>query len=622
MPTIRVLPELLVNKIAAGEVVERPASVAKELLENAVDAEADHIQLAIEDGGKRLIRVIDDGCGMSAEDLRLAVTPHATSKLAEEDDLYRIGTLGFRGEALPSIGSVSQLRIVSRPHDSDEGAEITVAAEKIESCQAAGAPPGTTVEVRDLFFNVPARRKFLRATSTETGHLSEQFARIALAHPDVAFEMVNGKRVTQRLPADQGRLERIASVFGAELAEDLIRIERNERGLDIQGYAAPPAKSKATTAGQYVFVNGRYIRDRVLNYAVREAYRGLMEHNRFPIVYLFLTLDPSMLDVNVHPTKIEVRWQDTNLIRSQVLSALRETFLRTDLTPALRAGARASRIDDTDREAIRYDIADQLKTLTPVGAPHSTAGEPAVRAASASSPTVSPTTAADAANLWRSLYEPPANRESGGTPHTHATEHQAPDESAPRLRRPTIQLHNTYLVTETDDGLMIIDQHALHERILYEQLRQRLTAGPLESQRLLLPETVEATPKQLAVLEEHTNLLHQLGIEVTQFSSNSVAVQTFPSLLADTDVRAFMSDLIDKLEVPDDQPHTEVVIHELLDMMACKAAVKAGDPLTPEEIDTLIANKHLVEKASNCPHGRPTTLQMNIKELEKQFKRT
>jgi DNA mismatch repair protein MutL len=621
MPTIRVLPDLLVNKIAAGEVVERPASVAKELLENAIDAEADHIQLAIEDGGKRLIRVTDDGCGMSAEDLRLAVTPHATSKLADEDDLFRISTMGFRGEALPSIGAVSHLRIVSRPHHSDEGAEIRVSAEKVESCQAAGAPPGTSVEVRDLFFNVPARRKFLRATSTETGHVSEQFARIALAHPDVGFEMISGKRVSQRLPADQERLERIAALFGAELAEELLHIDRDERGLAIQGYAAPPARSKATAAGQYVFVNGRYIRDRVLNYAVREAYRGLMEHNRYPIVFLFLALDPSQLDVNVHPTKIEVRWQDTNLIRSQVLSALRETFLRTDLTPALQASAGSAKIDETDREAMRHDIASHLKTLTPTpaAAPFRAAGaspqtsrtpgaDPQTSAAPPASP---PTSPEDAADLWRSFYDSPTGTEPGAS----AT-------GQPLRCRPTIQLHNTYLVTETDDGLMIIDQHALHERILYEQLRQRLTTGPLESQRLLLPETLEVTPKQLAVLEEQANLLHQLGIEVTPFGSNSVAVQAFPSLLANADVRGFMRDLIDKLDIPEDQPHTEVLIHKLLDMMACKAAVKAGDPLTPQEIDALIANKHLIEKASNCPHGRPTTLQMNLRELEKQFKRT
>ena len=638
MPKIRILPELLVNKIAAGEVVERPASLAKELLENAIDADATRIQLTIEDGGKRLIRVTDDGCGMSADDLQLAVTPHATSKLAGEDDLYRIGTLGFRGEALPSIGAVSHLRIVSRPNDSDEAAEIRVAAEKIQTCQAAGAPPGTTVEVRDLFFNVPARRKFLRATSTETGHLSEQFARIALAHPDVALEMLNGKRLTQRLPAHQDRLERIAALFGPELAEDLIHIERNERGLDIQGYAAPPARSKATAAGQYIFVNGRFIRDRVLNFAIREAYRGLLEHNRYPIVFLFLTLDPSRLDVNVHPTKIEVRWQDSNLIRSQVLSALRETFLRTDLTPALLTDSQRPPIDEADREAIRHDIAAQLKTMTPAGVPPApslaaTQRGAELRAASASSP---PTRAAgasppsiDAATLWRSLYEAPteppqaAPADPGQPQSADATHHPAETPTpAPPQRRPAIQLHNTYLVTETNDGLMIIDQHALHERILYEQPRRRLTTGPLESQRLLLPETLEVTPRQLAVLEERADLLGQLGIEITPFGSNSAAVQAFPSLLADTDVRAFTRDLIDKLDIPEDQPHAESLIHELLDMMACKAAIKAGDPLTPEEIDTLIANKHLIEKGSTCPHGRPTTLQMNLRELEKQFKRT
>ncbi len=643
MPAIRVLPDVLVSKIAAGEVVERPASVVKELLENAIDAGADRIELTIEDGGKRLIRVSDNGCGMPADDLRLAVMPHATSKLATEDDLYRIGTLGFRGEALASIGSVSHLRIISRPHDSDEGAEIRVAAERVESCGAAGAPPGTTVEVRDLFFNVPARRKFLRATSTEVGHVGEQFARIALAHAGVGFEMTNGQRVVQRLSAGQARLERIGALFGQELADELIHVQRDERGLGIDGYVAPPARSKATAAGQYVFVNGRYIRDRVLNYAIREAYRGLLEHTRYPIVFVFLTIDPAAVDVNVHPTKIEVRWQDANLVRSQVLSALRETFLRTDLTPALRTGGQDATFDEADRAEIRHSIAEQLKSMTPARVvPPVSASAPGdrrhdsypARTGSVPSGGQTATTGASAADLWRSLYgpagaePPPASLPSPpegpltASAWSAAGRHGAEVPPSDTRRRPTIQLHNTYLVTETDDGLLIIDQHALHERILYEQLRQRLTAGPLESQRLLLPETLEATPRQLAVLEEHADLLHQLGIEVTRFGTNAVAVQAFPSLLADLDVRGFVRDLIDKLAEPGDQPHPEVLIHELLDMMACKAAVKAGDPLSPEEIDSLIANKHLVEKHSNCPHGRPTTLQMNLRDLEKQFKRT
>jgi len=630
MAEIRILPDLLVNKIAAGEVVERPASVVKELLENAIDAGASHVEVAVEDGGRRLIRVADDGSGMSAQDLRLAARPHATSKLSTDEDLHRIGTLGFRGEALASIAAVSHLRIVSRPRGDDEGGEIRVAGERVESCGAAGCPPGTSVEVRDLFFNVPARRKFLRTTATELGHVSEHFGRLALAHPELGFELVNGKRVTQRLAPGQSRLERIGTLFGPELAEDLIVVRRDERGLDIEAYAAPPARSRANTGGQYLFVNGRFIRDRIINYTIREAYRGLVEPNRYPVIFLFLALDPAAVDVNVHPTKIEVRWQDGNLVRSQVLSALRETLLRTDLTPSLQTGRPGERIDETGREEIRQRIAREFKSTRPVVAPpepwpaprpSSAASAPRAAAAPAPPP-AAPGAGADA--LWQSFYDrrPEERPDDQAAPSIESQ--PAPREGAAPSgrRRPTIQLHNTYLVTETDDGLIIIDQHALHERVLYEQLRQRLTVGPLESQRLLLPETVEATPQQIAVLQVHEELLGRLGIDVTPFGTNAVAVQAFPSLLGDVDAKAFLRDLIDKLGDPGESAHTEELIHELLDLMACKAAVKAGDPLTPEEIDALIAQRDLIERSSTCPHGRPTTLRLDLRDLERQFKRT
>ncbi len=655
MPEIRILPDLLVNKIAAGEVIERPASVVKELLENAIDAGAAHIEVAIEDGGKRLIRVTDDGCGMSADQLKLAVTPHATSKINTEDDLYNIGTLGFRGEALASIGAVSHLRIVSRPADLDEGGEIRVAGESIESCSAAGCPPGTSIEVRDLFFNVPARRKFLRTTSTESGHVNEQFARIALTSPEIGFELINGKRVTQRLLPGQCRLDRIRALFGAEVTTGIIPIHREERGLEIEAYAAPPDRSRSNTGGQYLFVNGRYVRDRMISYAIREAYRGLLESDRFPIIYLFLTLNPAAVDANVHPTKVEVRWQDGSLVRSQVLSALRETFMQRDLTPSLRTDRVTCPIDEVRREQIRTEVAQELKDAVATAKAGIPTAQTAAGASSAQRPSASPrlpdTTpphpgqpisghATGAEALWRSLMPhqeqagspsvpPPAAGQEAldrdpatSDPQESALSAQPPDVVVAAGGRPAIQLHNTYLVTETEDGLVIIDQHALHERVIYDQLRRRLTDGALESQRLLLPETVEATPHQVALLQNHHDLLERLGVEVTPFGTNAVAVHSFPALLANADVRGFVRNLIDKLDDQGEAAHTEDLIHELLDMMACKAAVKAGDPLTPEEIDSLLAAKELAEKPSNCPHGRPTTLRLTVKDLEKQFKRT
>ena len=664
-PRIHVLPDLLVNKIAAGEVVERPASVVKELVDNAIDAGAKRITVAIEDGGKQLIRVTDDGCGMTADDLRLAITPHATSKIQVEDDLYSISSLGFRGEALPSISAVSKLRLVSRAAGCDEGHEVRVVAETVESALAAGCPTGTTVEVRDLFFNVPARRRFLRANSTEVGHINEQIARFALAHPGIGFELSNNGRVTQRLPESATRIERIGKLYGVELASALLNIERDERGLTIEAYAAPPAHTRANAQWQYIFVNGRYIRDRYVQHAIKEAYRGLVEAHRHAVIFLFLSTDPRLVDVNVHPTKIEVRWADSNLVHSQVLAALRETFQRCDLTPALKtdraAGAAMRPTDPAEADRVRREFAAALKQVRPIEPGRHAHGSPEggrgglpfdARAGSSGgqgSHFPSRPYGADVARgregfggtggrgpfggglrAWESLYGAP-NREDansdGGSDVAAAADRDAmptspkPDETAsPRPR--AIQMHNLYLVAETPEGIVIIDQHALHERIMYDQLSRRITAGPLEAQRLLLPVTLNVTPSQAALLETNADLLRRLGIETTRFGSDSVAVQSFPMLLGDTDVAGFMRDLIDHLAQQPAGSSTEVVIHSLLDMMACKAAIKAGDPLTDEEIEALIRRKDLVEKSSNCPHGRPTMLRFTLSDLERQFKRT
>jgi DNA mismatch repair protein MutL len=631
MSRIQVLPDLLVNKIAAGEVIERPASVVKELVENAIDAGATHVSLGIEDGGKQLIRVSDDGLGMTADELRLAVTPHATSKIRAEDDLYRIATLGFRGEALASIGAISHLRIVSRPKDAVAGAEIVVAAERIESASAAGCRAGTTLEVRDLFFNVPARRKFLKSNATEVGHINEQVARLALAYRDIGFDVTNNGRSTHRLTGGLGARERIAALFGAELGEELIHIEREERGLHLECFAAPPARSRSTAAGQYTLLNGRFIRDRFVQHAVREAYRGLMEHNRHPVVFLFLTIDPARVDVNVHPTKIEVRWQDSNLVHSQVLAALRERFLRSDLTPALRAPVQTGRessatpADPADAERVRREAVEFFKNLTPPvpGADGRIGGAPLNVARR---PEEIPREA------WDALYGQPG---SADAPAAHGEMPIDPagagsltaDADAPALAEAlsgaarAMQIHNSYLVVETDDGVVIVDQHALHERIMYDKLQREFTDGPLEAQRLLLPETMPATARELALIVEHADLLHRLGIQAEAFGQDTIAIQAFPSILKDTDAAAFLRDLLDRLAEKGGATHPEEVIHDVLDMMSCKAAVKAGDPLKPEEISALLAQKSMVEKSSNCPHGRPTTLRMTLRDLEKQFKR-
>ncbi|MGB0714892.1 MAG: DNA mismatch repair endonuclease MutL [Phycisphaerae bacterium] len=658
---IRVLPPLLVNKIAAGEVVERPASVVKELLDNAIDAGATRIALTIEDGGKRSIRVTDDGCGMTADDLELAVTPHATSKIQEEADLDHIASMGFRGEALASIASVSKMRITSRKRDEIEGAVLNISGVDKRSQAAAGCPTGTTIEVRDLFFNVPARRKFLRATSTETGHINDHFARAALAFPGITFSLTNNGRQTHNLPACDNRVARIGKFYGEELSQDLLHRAREERGLRMEAYLAPPARSRANSQWQFTFINDRFIRDKYIQHAVKEAYRGLMEHNRHAVVFLFLYIDPSEVDVNVHPTKIEVRWAESNLIHSQVLSLLKETLQAADLTPVLRtqrAVASAPRdvvADEHVQQRMREELASMLKAdssaMHGTTSRHGGTGHHGGAGTGMGGSTGSPASfrhadsgyprhdRRDPLQSWRGLYGSPSQdgSPSSGDPLSPSTPEysdQTPDHGSStddvaaqamvsvEGRKPrAIQIHNLYLVAEYDDGIVIIDQHALHERIMYEQLKGMLDRGDLESQGLLIPSTFSANASQMALMQEHVPLFEKLGIDVRPFGPDTMAVHAFPALLKKVDVSAFMLDLLDQLEGKP-EGSAEVVVHEVLDMMACKAAIKAGDPLTQPEIDALLEQRHLVEKSSNCPHGRPTTLRLTKADLNRQFHRT
>lgn len=656
MTAIRKLDPVLVNKIAAGEVIERPASVVKELVENALDAGGTRIDVVLEAGGTNLIRVTDNGHGIARDDLPLAVAPHATSKIRSDDDLFNIRSLGFRGEALASIASVSHLRLTSRPEGQLEAYELQLEGEpdrgspnsqtsddRSPEPRACAAPIGTTVEIRHLFYNVPARRKFLRQPQTECSHVTEQIARLALAHPQVAFTLSHNGRSLRNLPSTTDRRTRIADFYGAELAECLLDIRREERGLTIDALIAPPAQSKASTKWQYIFLNGRYITDRRLGYAVREAFRGLVEHDRFPVVFIFLTTDPHEFDVNVHPTKIEVRWRDAGLVQSQVLAALRETLLSHDLTPALNFqksdAPQQSRQTDVDaQQRARQALADYLKRVDPTQArlgfqppPFPTKNLRPTIAGVMNTPTAGKQTGNNIGKNPVSSFAKEQSPESGldngysdeATVDFKESPNDFPGSQASNLMsQPTsvMQVHNTYLVAQTDNGVIIIDQHALHERILYERFRERILAGPLESQGLLLPEAIEVSSTHAEVAEQHKPLLKTLGIELSPFGPTSLAVQSFPSLLHNVEIKTFVSDLLDKL-VESDGESEETLIHAALDMMACKAAVKAGDPLTTEEIYALLEQRHLTDRSSNCPHGRPTTLELTTKDLERQFKR-
>lgn len=626
---IQQLSPSLVNRIAAGEVIERPAAVVKELVENALDAGATQIAVEVEDGGRALVRVIDNGAGIPAHDLPLAFASHATSKLACDDDLFRITTLGFRGEALASIGAVSQARIVSRTADSAVAWEIFNRGGELSQVQASAGNTGTSIEVRNLFYNTPARRKFIKGAPTEFGHISEMLLRLALPHPQVGFRLVNNGRTALDLPPAAAE-ERLLAAWPLEFREQRLPLGARDAEVHLRGLIGLPELARPTAKYQQVYLNGRAIRDRFIQHALREAYRGLTEPGRYPAAILLLELPPQDVDVNVHPTKSEVRFRDGGRIHGLVLSAVRERLLGSDLTPA----AVPMRADDqAPREDLRAKLAAFFKTLPPTpgeitpgearaiqeigGADRRSQGGPSnppdrflSHQPSASPGGALPQAFSDATPAGRISGDPTTTRVVGSSVTTDRSSH------------PAIQVHNSYLVAQSDDGMLIIDQHALHERIMYEELRDRLQRGPLESQRLLIPQTVDVAATQLALLEQIQPLLARLGIEVTPFGPGCVAVHAFPSFLDRLDPAVFVRELLERGEQELLDLHEEELLHEVLDMMACKAAVKAGDPLSAAEIESLLARREHVERSSNCPHGRPTTLRLSLRDLEKQFKRT
>ena len=630
------LPQSLINKIAAGEVVERPASVVKELMENSVDAGATRIDVWIEAGGVELVRVADNGCGIAPEELPLAVAAHATSKIAGAEDLFRVATLGFRGEALASIAEVSRLVLRSRMADRPGGAEIEVVGGEAGAVSPCGCPAGTTVEVANLFFNTPVRRKFLRSTQTELGHASDAFARIALANPQVHCTLKHQGRVVYDLAASQGLLERIALVFGRELADSLIWIESSDGPVRVSGYAAHPAQSRSNNHMQYLFVNGRYIRDRSLQHALGEAYRGLLMTGRYPIAFLALEMPPELLDVNVHPTKLEVRFQDASRLYSQLLSTLRSKFLTTDLT------TRAVSVPDDDRaiahdaqrEAqLRQQVVDWAKgkLAQPAVARQGFAAgvpgggdEPGVVAPAPGAGPPLELTRLD--RSWPAVGPGEAEEEPAPGPIPQLApvlpQAAAPQAAAPAARPlKAFQLHRRYLVAESEEGMLVIDQHALHERILYEQLRQRVLSGAVEAQHLLVPEPVDLSPAEAAAALEHRELLDRLGVRLEPFGGGTVLVSAYPAMLANFNPAEVLRALLEQLASSAKLPDRRDLLDGLLHTVACKAAIKAGDQLSVEEIASLLEQRHLIDDPHHCPHGRPSVLVFSREELDKQFRR-
>ncbi len=646
MGIIHQLPASVINQIAAGEVVERPASVLKELLENAIDAGATRVDVTVERGGKDLIRVADNGKGMSPDDLPLAFTPHATSKLQAADDLFRIRTLGFRGEALAAIAEVSKTRCQTRQEDSEAGSEMQIDAGVAAPIRACGCPVGTVIEVRHLFHNTPVRRTYLKSDSTEAGHVIEMFTRIALAHPTVHLTYRSSGKVLHDLPAVTGIKDRIGIFFGRELADSLLWVESRFDRTHLWGYVGHPSQSRSSTKGQFMFLSGRYVRDRSLGHALSEGFRGLLMVGRSPVAFLHLDVPPEEVDVNVHPTKVEVRFRDGQRIYSQLLATLRQTFLASDLhsklqvprdaEPAIEAPTADSpafgmepRPNDRQSVANWFAPSNQPQPFQTFPNP-GYAGGPAERwDASTFTPTPRfdpPTPAFD-----RTLAADPSFDEFAGPvdsgPAPVAAVPGPRTDPGPRpfdvrdLPQKALQVHDTYLVAETADGMVVIDQHALHERILYEELRLRIERGGVESQRLLVAEPVELGPAEVAAVLERREALASLGMLVEPGEGDSILVSSVPAMLPGIPPDRLLRDLADHFGSQPLPPTRDAVLEDVLAMIACKAAVKANQKLAPEEIVALLERRHLVTDAHHCPHGRPTALVFTKSELERQFGR-
>ncbi|HEX2824793.1 MAG TPA: DNA mismatch repair endonuclease MutL [Burkholderiales bacterium] len=592
MPTtkIKVLSDLLVNQIAAGEVVDRPASALKELLENSLDSGAHDISVQLAAGGASLIKVSDDGCGIAKDDLPLALARHATSKIASLEDLERVASLGFRGEALASIASVSRLTLVSRRAEDRHAWSVVTEGPRSEAPTPATLGAGTTVEVRDLYFNTPARRKFLKTEATEYAHCEEAFKRTALSRADAAFSLQHNGRVRWHVKPQSLR-ERIVAVLGQDFAGDALPVDEVSGPVRLTGLVGSPASAGATREAQYVYVNGRFVRDRLLAHAIRQAYQDVLHHERFPSYALYLELDPAAVDVNVHPTKTEVRFRDSRAIHQFVFHAVSKALARSVAPHALGAdAARPAAIEAPSYMGFAY---------APETPPAYTQQQPM------------PLAARDAGSFYETLFgRPPA-----------AAPAEAPAQTDMPLGSAIAQLAGIYVLAQNAQGLVIVDMHAAHERIMYEKLKDALDADRIPMQPLLVPVVFNAAGIEVAAAEEHRDVLSQIGFEIAPSSPGTLVVRAVPVMLQDADARELARDVLRELaEFGASRVLTERR-NELLGTMACHAAVRANRRLTIPEMDALLRDMERTERSGQCNHGRPTWHQISLGDLDKLFLR-
>ncbi|MEE9394579.1 MAG: DNA mismatch repair endonuclease MutL [Planctomycetota bacterium] len=611
---IRKLPVHVANKIAAGEVIERPASVVKELVENALDAGAQRILVEIEEGGKKLIRVQDDGCGISAEELPLALAPHATSKIHSVEDLFEILSFGFRGEALASIGSVARCRITSRRRGEPLGHRVECERSEISEVIEAGGPEGTVVEVRDLFHSTPARRKFLKSDSAEIARINEILTRVVMPLSDVSVELRHNGRKVIAIESAENLERRLIRLFGRDLDGKLLAVQGERDGIRLSGYIGLPEVAKKVSNRQFLFLNDRFIKDRSLSHAVARGYEGFLMHRRYPVFFLELTIDPKLVDVNVHPTKSEVRFRNRSAVFSVIQGACRQALALARPTGGLLAEARNVR-----------EVAAGTAESPPAQAP--SARERVV----AMENSLFPSAARDRAELVQEVVNPSysdrIDSAAGGPVEDIAAaalvsalpnpENKTSDE---KPLGAFLQIHNSYLLVEDEAGFYVVDQHALHERMLYEQLRERASRGEISVQRLLVPDVVELGALDHQRLLGMQKDLAGIGVEVSDFGGHAIAVEALPTDLAKVSGRK----IIEAILATDDRASSEALGEMRLDILAhraCRAAVKFSDALSDVQIQALLEWEQQSENSAACPHGRPTRLRISMSELERRFMR-
>ncbi len=621
MSRIRILPEILSNKIAAGEVVERPASVVKELVENALDAGSTQITVEIKSGGKSLIQIADDGVGMSHDDALLALERYATSKIHTDEDLFAIRTLGFRGEALPSIASVSRFTLITREASADIGTGIEVAGGTIKNVTEVGAPPGTLIRVQNLFYNTPARRKFLKATTTETAHVADTLTRVALSWPQVQFKLIhNGKTVKHWIRVTDAR-QRVIDILGKDVKNALLPVSAQTPAVKVEGWVAGPEVTRSTGRGLFVFVNGRFVKDRIVQHALFQAYKGRLMKGRYPLGVLFITLAFDQVDVNVHPTKHEVRFADANRVHFAV-----EQGIRKALADRQRPGdPPAAAADALFEPGTPYQPAYNESNVTVRSQGAAPAREPGGRATS--QPLRSRAE-------WAKVMSPepeyaPQIQKDHGEPDARpavntgvAAEQQSLWQQARFADLKVVgQIRNTYLICEADDGLILIDQHAAHERVYFEMLQKRRANTRAPSQKLLVPETLEFSHREAEILERLIGELAPYGLEIAPFGGTTFVVSAVPVILANRPMEPLVRELVEKMADVGFGDGLAGVIDDCLAVMACHSVIRARQPLTELQIKTLLKQLDTCENPSNCPHGRPTWLHWDWRFIEKSFKR-